>query len=288
MKQSIKFAIILVASMAIAFFAGVFIERSQVHLGAASADVSRVRVYTKSVVEVDVDIFQERLLSDSAYFSSIANEALLMQNQAHTLDSLIEKTNETVGDNPSYATSVETINEAYKSVQNACYNLDLYVSSLSALADGKKVRNFEMIYNNALLSYYLVSKKVAFSEIFNADAAKELESGLGNLADVIELRCGWLAFAIGDMMMNGEYAQAREIIAESDAQGLIVMENLEMAALLKQDLKCVFPNLYKDPLQVVVLNKELHSIPSPYVDNSEQFGQRGVPNREQLHLTWAH
>jgi len=174
----------MVAGMAAAFVAGLFIETPKT-TGLPYADVSRAKTFTKSVVEVDVDVLQEQLLADTTYFKTLMANALLMQYQAHTLAEAIEKTNELVGDNPAFAESVQTMNVGKQSIDNACSNLDLYVESLNSLKEKKKVKGFEQIYNNALLSYYLVSNKTGYAELFEKDAKAYLE--VKEIANVEEI-----------------------------------------------------------------------------------------------------
>jgi len=280
MKQSIKTAIITIPCMAVAFAAGLFIETPEITPGAGLADVSRAKVYTKSVVEIDVDNVQERLLCDSAYFSSVASRALLMQAQAHRLSALIGKTNEVVGTNPAYAASVEAMNGASRSVQNACNNLDLYVSGLADLSNGKKVKNFEQIYNNALLGYYLVSRKSTYSGLFGAEAAADLKSG--NSADtsgVKELWGEWVAYEVGDKVIAGDYDGAKKALAVSDVEGLGALERLGMTIEDQEQLQCVWWN--QEMLQsILVLDKEQLGI-MPYID-ADQAQLNSYFSQEQL------
>lgn len=236
MKQSTKTAIITILCMAVAFAAGLFIETPEINPGMGLADVIRANVYTKSVVEIDVDNVQERLLCDSAYFSSVVSRALLMQAQAHRLSALIGKTNETVGTSPAYAASVGAMNGAIRSVQNACNNLDLYVSGLADLSNGKKVKNFEQIYNNALLGYYLVSRKATYGGLFGAEAAEDLKSG--NSADtsgVKDLWGEWVAYEVGDKVIAGDYDGAKKALAVSDVEGLGALERLGVWIITDQE-----------------------------------------------------
>jgi len=259
--------------MAVAFAAGLFIDTHEITPGAGLADVSRAKVYTKNVVEIDVDNVQERLLCDSAYFSSVASRALLMQAQAHRLSALIGKTNEVVGTNPAYAASVGAMNGAGRSVQNACNNLDLYVSGLADLSNGKKVKHFEQIYNNALLGYYLVSRKATYGGLFGAEAAADLKSG--NSADtsgVKELWGEWVAYELGDKVIAGDYDGAKKALAVSDVEGLGALERLGM----------MWSPLNQEQLQADYRNQEMLQLITFY--DKEQLGAQMVDFLDQAQL----
>jgi len=229
MKQNVKIAIITIPCTVVAFLAGFFVRNLPFTENIGLGDVGRAKVYTKNVVDVNVDNVQERLLSDSLYLSQVAGQALSMSSQAHNLSSLVEKTNALVGNTPAFKATIASINGAGKTIDNACNNLDVYLNSLDNLAGGKNVARFEQIYNNALLSYYLVSKKSQYGEVFGREAAAYLQSEqAADTAAVKNLWGEWLAFELADNLMSGNAKGAKEVLEVSDNNGLGALEKLQM------------------------------------------------------------
>lgn len=297
MKQNVKIAIITIPCTVVAFLAGFFVRNLPFTENIGLGDVGRAKVYTKNVVDVNVDNVQERLLSDSLYLSQVASQALSMSSQAHNLSSLVEKTNALVGNTPAFKATIASINGAGKTIDNACNNLDVYLNSLDNLAGGKNVARFEQIYNNALLSYYLVSKKSQYGEVFGREAAAYLKSEqAADTAAVKNLWGEWLAFELADNLMSGNAKGAKEVLEVSDNNGLGALEKLQVFNHeYIQRFALERPSfMHPDQEQLSLLFSQeqlyLRVLTMCYPDQEQLFMKlsKVCPDQEQLNVIWAH
>jgi len=212
--------------------------------------------------------------------------ALLMQYQAHTLAEAIEKTNEVVGDNPAFAESVQTMNVGKQSIDNACSNLDLYVESLNSLKEKKKVKQFEQIYNNALLSYYLVSNKTGYAELFEKDAKAYLDAKeIANTEELKDIKSKFRAIIIcNEMMLLGAipvrfYGQESLNMAHFfDQEKLNLMSNQDLLKIVGQEEKLNWSD--QEQLKTIILNQEQLGIWEQTNNKKLQ-----VVNEEKLQVT---
>lgn len=201
-KKTPKLVIAFVLTALAAYTAGAYFQFPTTS-GKAAGEVRRAKVYTSNVVEIDANNMQERLQSDSVFCAQLTNRATLMQKQANTLAELIQKSNEVVGENDSLKASLNALNIPYQSVLNSCKALDTYVESLSVLSNGGKVNDFEQIYNNALLGYYLVNSKSGIVGSFRDNVQHCLSESEPN-DELASLYDNWNDYSDFCNLLNGD------------------------------------------------------------------------------------
>jgi len=214
-KNTSKLIIAFVLTAIAAYTAGAYLQ-FPLTSGKAAGELSRAKVYTANIVQIDADNIQERLQSDSVFCSWLTNRAILMQKQANSLAELIQKSNEQVGGNSSLQVTLDALNVPYQSVLNSCKAIDKYVENLSILSNGGKVKDFEQIYNNALLGYYLINSKSGIVDSFRDDLGKYMSES-ENDDELASLYDSWTGYSIFSDMLNGN---AASVLRESSKEDL--------------------------------------------------------------------
>jgi len=119
MKQNIKLYVTFSCVAVASFIAGFLLAAPIVSHELAAGDISRAKIFTKSVVNVNTDNVQERLLADSLYCAAANSRAQILKTHAHQLADLIENTDKTFGGDECFADAVQKIN----STKSAEFNL---------------------------------------------------------------------------------------------------------------------------------------------------------------------
>lgn len=241
-KTGIAFSCVAVAS----FIAGFLLSGPIISHELAAGDISRAKIYTKSVVNVDSDNLQERLLSDEAYREAANSRAEILKSHAHQLSELIDNTGKTVGANEQFASVVNCMNNQKKSIENACAAIDSYTEKLAELSSGNKVKDFEQAYNNAMLSALILTQNSNLSLVFD-NVAVNYGKEASDYKEIHDLWASWMSWMAIDKFMIGQSEMAKQIMDYSFENNLDVESKVQniVGAESPETISAAFENQNK-------------------------------------------
>lgn len=236
-------------------------------------DIGKAKKSSSTVVKIDRDALQEKMLSDTAYCQKTLATVGVMQLHAKQFGALLVMTDAVAKDEKALQSSLEEMQKVKETVKNATAAIDIFADDMVRLSKGEKVNGFEQDYNNAMLGFSMLQRCSNVA----VDFAQNVRDSLNFLAeankkDIETMYAEWVTFAYADALMSQD--QLRQM-------------NIEQLFLIRNEdqLGRILP-IFKNSgdqlgIQAVLGNSE-EQLGIRVRGLNEQLQITGVQNAEQL------
>lgn len=175
-------------------------------------DIGKAKKASSTVVKIDRDALQEKMLSDTAYCQKTLATVGMMQLHAKQFGALLVMTDAVAKDEKTLQSSLEEMQKVKETVKNATAAIDIFADDMVRLSKGEKVNGFEQDYNNAMLGFSMLQRCSNVA----VDFAQNVRDSLNLLAEAnrkdIETICTeWVTFAYADALMSQDELRCRNI-----------------------------------------------------------------------------
>jgi len=220
MKKSIKNSLIIVASLAVGYCAGIIIGVPDLSSEMGRGDVSKVSAFRKALVGPQYSAYEEKLLADSL---AMQQEKLVTETLAETLQefaTLVDNSIVVAGDIQELESQVNALREIREMSDNAATAGELAKASLDNLQNGNKEDlgiSYEQAAQNMVIAYMIVDDQARTGREF-ALAADQYYANHPEKKDLADLRDNWAVFCCNCEMLKGNDSESKFWAANTNAK----------------------------------------------------------------------
>ena len=267
-KKSIIILCSVVAICAIGLITSHYVDWP-VDTNEADGDIAKAARFSREQFSDKLTNMEELLQTDSAFRDDIVTAQVVMQSRAVQFGSLLDMSNEVVGNIPAFAEVLKEMNANSEMVENVASSLAESAEKLDAALGGEECPDLAQSTINASLAYMTLQKQNNLATRFIETTDKYLETAQGN--DKLKLvRDQWLEYQQMTAALEGDKASAEALakkgnllsgekalaaVANFDiAQRLVVLQSCELAQAMK------LPNTIGGKIRPKVLESEISSV----------------------------
>jgi hypothetical protein len=212
---------------------------------------------------------EELLQTDSAFKDDIVTAQVVMQTRAVQFGTLLDMSNEVVGNIPAFAEVLKEMNANSEMVDNVVSSLAESAEKLNAALGGEECPDLAQSTINASLAYMTLQKQNNLATRFIDTTDKYLETAQGD--DRLKfVRDQWLEYQQMTAALDGDKALA-EVLAKkgnllSGEKALAAVENLDLNAKIVVLQNCMIALRMNVPTQIgsairpKILESEISSV----------------------------
>ena len=267
-KKSIIILCSVVAICAIGLIASHYVDWP-VDTNETDGDIGKAARFSREQVSEKLTNMEELLQTDSAFKDDIVTAQVVMQTRAVQFGTLLDMSNEVVGNIPAFAEVLKEMNANSEMVDNVVSSLAESAEKLNAALGGEECPDLAQSTINASLAYMTLQKQNNLATRFIDTTDKYLETAQGD--DRLKfVRDQWLEYQQMTAALDGDKALA-EVLAKKGnllsgekalaavanlnmAQRLVVLQSCELAQSMK------LPNQIGNAIRPKVLESEISSV----------------------------
>ena len=267
-KKSIIILCSVVAICAIGLITSHYVDWPVDH-NEADGDIGKAARFSREQVSEKLTNMEELLQTDSAFRDDIVVAQVVMQTRAVQFGTLVDMSNEVVGNIPAFAEVLKEMNANSEMVDNVTSSLAESAEKLNAALGGEECPDLAQSTINASLAYTTLQKQNNLANRFIETTDKYLETAQGD--DKLKLvRDQWLEYQQMTAALEGDKASAEALAKKGNllsgekalaavanfgiAERIIVLQSCELAQALK------LPNTIGGKIGPKVLDNEISKL----------------------------
>ena len=279
-KKSIIILCSVVAICAIGLIASHYVDWP-VDTNETDGDIAKAARFSREQVSEKLTNMEELLQTDSAFKDDIVTAQVVMQTRAVQFGTLLDMSNEVVGNIPAFAEVLKEMNANSEMVDNVVSSLAESAEKLDVALGGEECPDLAQSTINASLAYMTLQKQNNLATRFIDTTDKYLETAQGD--DRLKfVRDQWLEYQQMTAALDGDKALA-EVLAKkgnllSGEKALAAVENLDLNAKIVVLQNCMIAQRMNVPTQIgsAIRPKALESeISSGLLAQKEVLAGRG-------------
>ena len=279
-KKSIIILCSVVAICAIGLIASHYVDWP-VDTNETDGDIGKAARFSREQVSEKLTNMEELLQTDSAFKDDIVTAQVVMQTRAVQFGTLLDMSNEVVGNIPAFAEVLKEMNANSEMVDNVVSSLAESAEKLDVALGGEECPDLAQSTINASLAYMTLQKQNNLATRFIDTTDKYLETAQGD--DRLKfVRDQWLEYQQMTAALDGDKALA-EVLAKkgnllSGEKALAAVENLDLNAKIVVLQNCMIAQRMNVPTQIgsAIRPKALESeISSVLLAQKEVLAGRG-------------
>ena len=234
-----------------------------------SGDIGKANRFSREIKSEDISNMEELFKTDSTFKNGIVAAQVVMQTRTVQFGTLLDLSNEVVGNIPAFAEVLKEMNAKREMVDNVASSLAESADNLNAALSGEECPDLAQSSINASLAYLTLQKQNKLATRFIETTDKYLETAQGN--DKLKLvRDQWLEYQKTTAAIEGDKASAEALAKKSyllsGEKALAAVENLDLnikvavlqSCELAQDIK--LPNQIGSAIRPQVLSNEISKL----------------------------
>jgi hypothetical protein len=251
-KKSIIILCSVVAICAIGLIASHYVDWP-VDTNEADGDIAKAARFSREQVSEKLTNMEELLQTDSAFKDDIVTAQVVMQTRAVQFGTLLDMSNEVVGNIPAFAEVLKEMNANSEMVDNVVSSLAESAEKLNAALGGEECPDLAQSTINASLAYMTLQKQNNLATRFIDATDKYLETAQSD--DRLKfVRDQWLEYQQMTAALDGDKALA-EVLAKkgnllSGEKALAAVENLDLNAKIVVLQNCMIAQRMNVPTQI--------------------------------------
>ena len=267
-KKSIIILCSVVAICAIGLIASHYVDWP-VDTNETDGDIAKAARFSREQVSEKLTNMEELLQTDSAFKDDIVTAQVVMQTRAVQFGTLLDMSNEVVGNIPAFAEVLKEMNANSEMVDNVVSSLAESAEKLDVALGGEECPDLAQSTINASLAYMTLQKQNNLATRFIDTTDKYLETAQGD--DRLKfVRDQWLEYQQMTAALDGDKALA-EVLAKkgnllSGEKALAAVENLDLNAKIVVLQNCMIAQRMNVPTQIgsairpKILESEISSV----------------------------
>ena len=251
-KKSIIILCSVVAICAIGLIASHYVDWP-VDTNETDGDIGKAARFSREQVSEKLTNMEELLQTDSAFKDDIVTAQVVMQTRAVQFGTLLDMSNEVVGNIPAFAEVLKEMNANSEMVDNVVSSLAESAEKLDVALGGEECPDLAQSTINASLAYMTLQKQNNLATRFIDTTDKYLETAQGD--DRLKfVRDQWLEYQQMTAALDGDKALA-EVLAKkgnllSGEKVLAAVENLDLNAKIVVLQNCMIAQRMNVPTQI--------------------------------------
>ena len=251
-KKSIIILCSVVAICAIGLIASHYVDWP-VDTNETDGDIGKAARFSREQVSEKLTNMEELLQTDSAFKDDIVTAQVVMQTRAVQFGTLLDMSNEVVGNIPAFAEVLKEMNANSEMVDNVVSSLAESAEKLDVALGGEECPDLAQSTINASLAYMTLQKQNNLATRFIDTTDKYLETAQGD--DRLKfVRDQWLEYQQMTAALDGDKALA-EVLAKkgnllSGEKALAAVENLDLNAKIVVLQNCMIAQRMNVPTQI--------------------------------------
>ena len=251
-KKSIIILCSVVAICAIGLITSHYVDWP-VDTNETDGDIAKAARFSREQVSEKLTNMEELLQTDSAFKDDIVTAQVVMQTRAVQFGTLLDMSNEVVGNIPAFAEVLKEMNANREMVDNVASSLAESAEKLNAALGGEECPDLAQSTINASLAYMTLQKQNNLATRFIDTTDKYLETAQGD--DRLKfVRDQWLEYQQMTAALDGDKALA-EVLAKkgnllSGEKALAAVENLDLNAKIVVLQNCMIAQRMNVPTQI--------------------------------------
>ena len=279
-KKSIIILCSVVAICAIGLITSHYVDWPVDH-NEADGDIGKAARFSREQISEKLTNMEELLQTDSVFRDDIVTAQVVMQTRAVQFGTLLDMSNEIVGNIPAFAEVLKEMNANSEMVDNVVSSLAESAEKLDVALGGEECPDLAQSTINASLAYMTLQKQNNLATRFIDTTDKYLETAQGD--DRLKfVRDQWLEYQQMTAALDGDKALA-EVLAKkgnllSGEKALAAVENLDLNAKIVVLQNCMIAQRMNVPTQIgsAIRPKALESeISSVLLAQKEVLAGRG-------------
>ena len=292
-KKSIIILCSVVAICAIGLITSHYVDWPVDH-NEADGDIGKAARFSREQISEKLTNMEELLQTDSVFRDDIVTAQVVMQSRAVQFGSLLDMSNEVVGNIPAFAEVLKEMNANSEMVDNVASSLAESAEKLDAALGGEESPDLAQSTINASLAYMTLQKQNNLATRFIDTTDKYLETAQGN--DRLKfVRDQWLEYQQMTAALDGDKAFAEALAKKgnllSGEKALAAVENLDLNAKIIVLQNCMIAQRMNVPTQIgsVIRPKALESeISSGLLDLKKILAHRKIDSHNAQKEVLAH
>ena len=292
-KKSIIILCSVVAICAIGLITSHYVDWPVDH-NEADGDIGKAARFSREQISEKLTNMEELLQTDSVFRDDIVTAQVVMQSRAVQFGSLLDMSNEVVGNIPAFAEVLKEMNANSEMVDNVASSLAESAEKLDAALGGEECPDLAQSTINASLAYMTLQKQNNLATRFIDTTDKYLETAQGN--DRLKfVRDQWLEYQQMTAALDGDKAFAEALAKKgnllSGEKALAAVENLDLNAKIIVLQNCMIAQRMNVPTQIgsVIRPKALESeISSGLLDLKKILAHRKIDSHNAQKEVLAH
>ena len=267
-KKSIIILCSVVAICAIGLIASHYVDWP-VDTNETAGDIAKAARFSREQVSEKLTNMEELLQTDSAFKDDIVTAQVVMQTRAVQFGTLLDMSNEVVGNIPAFAEVLKEMNANSEMVDNVVSSLAESAEKLDVALGGEECPDLAQSTINASLAYMTLQKQNNLANRFIETTDKYLETAQGD--DKLKLvRDQWLDYQQMTAALEGDKASAEALAKKgnllSGEKALAAIANFGIAERLALLRSCELAQAMKlrntigGKIRPKVLESEISSI----------------------------
>ena len=251
-KKSIIILCSVVAICAIGLITSHYVDWP-VDTNETDGDIAKAARFSREQVSEKLTNMEELLQTDSAFKDDIVTAQVVMQTRAVQFGTLLDMSNEVVGNIPAFAEVLKEMNANSEMVDNVVSSLAESAEKLDVALGGEECPDLAQSTINASLAYMTLQKQNNLATRFIDTTDKYLETAQGD--DRLKfVRDQWLEYQQMTAALDGDKALA-EVLAKkgnllSGEKALAAVENLDLNAKIVVLQNCMIALRMNVPTQI--------------------------------------
>ena len=251
-KKSIIILCSVVAICAIGLIASHYVDWP-VDTNETDGDIAKAARFSREQVSEKLTNMEELLQTDSAFKDDIVTAQVVMQTRAVQFGTLLDMSNEVVGNIPAFAEVLKEMNANSEMVDNVVSSLAESAEKLDVALGGEECPDLAQSTINASLAYMTLQKQNNLATRFIDTTDKYLETAQGD--DRLKfVRDQWSEYQQMTAALDGDKALA-EVLAKkgnllSGEKALAAVENLDLNAKIVVLQNCMIAQRMNVPTQI--------------------------------------
>ena len=251
-KKSIIILCSVVAICAIGLITSHYVDWP-VDTNETDGDIGKAARFSREQVSEKLTNMEELLQTDSAFKDDIVTAQVVMQTRAVQFGTLLDMSNEVVGNIPAFAEVLKEMNANSEMVDNVVSSLAESAEKLDVALGGEECPDLAQSTINASLAYMTLQKQNNLATRFIDTTDKYLETAQGD--DRLKfVRDQWLEYQQMTAALDGDKALA-EVLAKkgnllSGEKALAAVENLDLNAKIVVLQNCMIAQRMNVPTQI--------------------------------------
>ena len=292
-KKSIIILCSVVAICAIGLIASHYVDWP-VDTNETDGDIGKAARFSREQISEKLTNMEELLQTDSAFKDDIVTAQVVMQTRAVQFGTLLDMSNEIVGNIPAFAEVLKEMNANREMVDNVASSLAESAEKLDAALGGEECPDLAQSTINASLAYMTLQKQNNLATRFIDTTDKYLETAQGD--DRLKfVRDQWLEYQQMTAALDGDKAFADALAKKgnllSGEKALAAVENLDLNAKIIVLQNCMIAQRMNVPTQIgsVIRPKALESeISSGLLDLKKILAHRKIDSHNAQKEVLAH
>ena len=292
-KKSIIILCSVVAICAIGLITSHYVDWPVDH-NEADGDIGKAARFSREQISEKLTNMEELLQTDSAFRDDIVTAQVVMQTRAVQFGTLLDMSNEIVGNIPAFAEVLKEMNANSEMVDNVVSSLAESAEKLNAALGGEECPDLAQSTINASLAYTTLQKQNNLADRFIDTTDKYLETAQGD--DRLKfVRDQWLEYQQMTAALDGDKAFADALAKKgnllSGEKALAAVENLDLNAKIVVLQNCMIAQRMNVPTQIgsAIRPKALESeISSGLLDLKKILAHRKIDSHNAQKEVLAH